>query len=181
MPLIIIIQKHSLKETLRMIRDSFEDCKDFSANNAQEEGDRRKRTRDRARTRDLHSFAELQPHELSVPAANASSPIALCTGRRCAAILRRLKTYVCLSLLGCAITTQTNQGLAMPPQYITSAGCLRATRHANIVYILAGCVPRCNNGPDWDLALANGVYHLCCLSMFCLILDTAIHCHPVCG
>ena len=55
-------------------------CKDFSANTAQEKGDRRKRTSDWARTRDLHSFAELQPHEPSVPAANPSSPIALCTG-----------------------------------------------------------------------------------------------------
>ena len=36
---------------------------------------RRKRTSDRARTRDLHSFAELQPQELSVPVANPSSPI----------------------------------------------------------------------------------------------------------
>ena len=66
-------------------------CKDFSANTAQEKGDRRKRTSDRARTRDLHSFAELQPHEPSVPAANPSSPIALCTGRRCAAIQRPLE------------------------------------------------------------------------------------------
>ena len=38
--IIIIIQKHSVKETLRMIRASFEDCKDFSANTAQKEGDR---------------------------------------------------------------------------------------------------------------------------------------------
>ena len=66
-------------------------CKDFSVNTAQEKGDRRKRTSDRARTRDLYSFAELQPHEPSVPAANSSSPIALCTGRRCAAIQRPLE------------------------------------------------------------------------------------------
>ena len=51
-------------------------CKDFSVNTAQEKGNRRKRTSDRAQTRDLHSFAELQPHEPSVPAANPSSPIA---------------------------------------------------------------------------------------------------------
>ena len=39
----------------------------------------------------VHSFEELQPHELSVPAANPSSPITLCTGRRCAAIERPLE------------------------------------------------------------------------------------------
>ena len=32
-------------------------------------------------------------HELSVPAANPSSPIALCTSRRCAAIQRPLRIY----------------------------------------------------------------------------------------
>ena len=61
-------------------------CNNPSANNAQEKGDRRKRTSDLAWTQDLHSFAELQPHELSVPVTNPSSPIALCSGRRCAAI-----------------------------------------------------------------------------------------------
>ena len=66
-------------------------CKDFSANTALKKGDRRKRTSDRARTRDLHSFAELQPHEPSVPAANPLSPIALCTNRRSAAIQRPLE------------------------------------------------------------------------------------------
>ena len=65
-------------------------CKD-SANTAQEEGDRRKTASDRARTRDLHPFIELQPHELSVPAANPLSPITLCTGHRCAAIQRLLE------------------------------------------------------------------------------------------
>ena len=66
-------------------------CKDFSVNIAQEKGDMRKRNGDRARTRDLHSFPELQPHEPSVPAANPLPPIALCTGRRCAAIQRPLE------------------------------------------------------------------------------------------
>ena len=51
----------------------------------------RKRTSSRARTRDLHSFTELQPHELSIPAANLSSPISLCTSRKCAAIQRPLE------------------------------------------------------------------------------------------
>ena len=32
-------------------------------------------------------------HEPSVPDANPSSPIAFCTGRRCAAIQRLLRTY----------------------------------------------------------------------------------------
>ena len=43
---------------------------------AQKDGDKEKRTSDRAHTRDLHSFMELQPHEPLVPAANPSSPIA---------------------------------------------------------------------------------------------------------
>ena len=50
-----------------------------------------KRTSDRAQTRDLNSFAELQPHKLSVPVTNPSSPIALCTSCRCAAIQRLLE------------------------------------------------------------------------------------------
>ena len=66
-------------------------CNNLFANTAQKKGDRRKRTSDRARIRDLHSFAELQLHELSIPVANPSSPIALCTGRRCAAIQRPLE------------------------------------------------------------------------------------------
>ena len=66
-------------------------CKDFSANTAQEKDDRRKTTSDRAQTWDLHSFAELQPHELSVPATNPLSHITLCTGRRCAVIQRPLE------------------------------------------------------------------------------------------
>ena len=36
---------------------------------------RRKRTSDQARTWNLHSFTDLQPHELSVPVSNPSSPI----------------------------------------------------------------------------------------------------------
>ena len=74
-------------------------CNNFSANTAQEEGDRRKRTSDLARTRDLNAFAELQPrasatsfsHELSVSVTNPLFPIALCTGCRCAAIQRPLE------------------------------------------------------------------------------------------
>ena len=66
-------------------------CTNFCVSS--EEGDRRKRTSDQARSRDLHSFAELQPQEPSVPATNPSSPppIALCTGHRCAAIQRLLE------------------------------------------------------------------------------------------
>ena len=51
----------------------------ISANIVQEKGDRRKKNSGPAPTRDIHSFVELQPHELSVPVANPLSPLALCT------------------------------------------------------------------------------------------------------
>ena len=80
-----------LSPTSYMLNNESCCCKGLSVNTAQEEGNRRKRTSDRARTRDLHFFVELQPHEPSVPATNPSSPITLCTGRRCAAIQRPLE------------------------------------------------------------------------------------------
>ena len=49
-------------------------CKYFSGNTAQKEGDRRKRTNDRDWTRDLHSFAELQPQAIG-PVANPGTNI----------------------------------------------------------------------------------------------------------
>ena len=64
---------------------------DFFGITAQEEGDRRKKTSDQAQTLDLNSFTELQPQAIS-PSCNPSSPIALCTGRKCAAIQRPLRT-----------------------------------------------------------------------------------------
>ena len=54
-------------------------------------GDREKRTSDCARTRDLHSIAEFQPHEPRRPVEIPRPPLPLCTGHRCAAIQRRLR------------------------------------------------------------------------------------------
>ena len=47
-------------------------CNDFFGNNAQKEGDRRKRTSDLARTR-TYTLLQSLSHELSVPVANSSS------------------------------------------------------------------------------------------------------------
>ena len=54
-------------------------------------GDRGKRTRDRALTRDLRSIAELQPREPRRPAEILCPPSLLCTGHRCAAIQQHLR------------------------------------------------------------------------------------------
>ena len=50
-------------------------CND-SGNTAEKNGNRGKRTSDRARTQNLHTFTGVS-HEPSVPAVNPSSPIAL--------------------------------------------------------------------------------------------------------
>ena len=54
-------------------------------------GDRRKRTSDRARTRDLRSIAEFQPREPQRQIEILRPPSLLCTGCRCAAIQRPLR------------------------------------------------------------------------------------------
>ena len=52
-----MLQTHFITLLLELCNDS--------GNTAQKNGDRGKRTSDRAQTRDLHSFAELQPRAIS--------------------------------------------------------------------------------------------------------------------
>ena len=64
----------------------------YGTHSSEGKGDREKRTSNRAWTWDLRSIAEFQPHELRRLVEILHPPSPLCTGHRCAAMLRPLTT-----------------------------------------------------------------------------------------
>ena len=75
---------NSIQLLVFKVAPSSANCKwDFFRNYCSKEDYRKIRTNDRARTQELHSFAEFQPQAIGPSRKSFAPPIVLCTGHRC--------------------------------------------------------------------------------------------------